>query len=84
MLRHPAGSDQNDVEADIALRVVRMIREPKLGRGDDPAFAAFRDGFGRFAGALAGLDLDENARAPAAGDDIDLAEGRLQRRAAIR
>ena len=59
-LRHSAGSDQNDVEADVALRVVRMMREPKLGGGDDAPLAALGHGFGRVVDALARLDLDEN------------------------
>jgi hypothetical protein len=82
VLRHPPGGDQHDVEADIALRIVGMMHEPKLGH--DPAFAALRDGFDRCVVAPVGLDLDENQRtAAAAGGDIS-PRGVFQRRAAIR
>ena len=84
MLRHPAGSHQHDIEADIALRVVRMMREPQLGGGNDPALGPFGDGFRRVVDLHARLDLDKSQRAAAAGDNVDFAEGVFQRRATIR
>ena len=42
-----ARRDQDDIEADRALRVCGMVREPELGGGDDALLVAFGDGFRR-------------------------------------
>ena len=74
MLRHPAGRDQHDVEAELALGVIGAVGEPELGGGGDAALCPLGHGFGRGIGARARLDLDEDERAAPAGDDIDFAE----------
>ena len=84
MLRHPAGRDQHDVEADIALIVVGVVGEPQLRRGDDAALGALGHRFRSLIGAVARLDLDKDEGAAAARDDVDLAKGVFQRRATMR
>jgi hypothetical protein len=55
-MRHLAGRDQHDIEADVAPCIVGMLSEPEFGGGDDAAFAALGDRF-RLVKALARLDL---------------------------
>ena len=45
--RHLSGRDQDHVEADEALGVVRVVGEPEFGGGDDALLVAFGHGFGR-------------------------------------
>jgi hypothetical protein len=71
------GCHQYNVETNVVLRIVGVMSEPKLRDGDDPALAARGYGFRRIVGAFARLDLDKDQGTSAAGDDIDLAEGRF-------
>ena len=75
VLGDPAGCYEHDIEADVVLRIIGMMSEPKLGCGNDPALGAFRHGFRRVVGALARIDLDKNENPAAPRDDIDLAKG---------
>ena len=81
--RHLAGRNQHDVEADSALRVVRMASEPELGGSDDAAPSAPGHRFRRVVDALARLDLDEDERVRRATMSIS-PNGVFQRRAAMR
>jgi len=66
VLRHPAGRDQHDVEADVALIVLGVVGEPQLRRGDDAALGALGHRFRRLVGAVARLDFDKDQGAAAA------------------
>jgi hypothetical protein len=77
VLGYPAGGNQNDIEADFALRVVRVMREPKFSGCDDAAPGPCGDGFCGVVYALARLDLDEGQHPPPAGDNIDFSERRF-------
>jgi len=77
VLRELAGRHQDHVKAHLLLRVGGVAGKPQLG-GDDPLFAAFGHGLGRFVGPFARFHLDEDQRPAAARDDVDLAERRFE------
>jgi hypothetical protein len=72
------GYHQNDVEADEALRVGGVMRQPELGGAQNAPFAAFGHRFGGFVSAIARFHFDEYERVPPASHDINLAEGRFE------
>ncbi len=66
VLRHLAGRDQHDVEADVALNVVGVVSEPQLRRGDDAArHCSFPGSAPLPAQARAGRGSGAAARSPA-------------------
>ncbi len=59
MLRHPAGRDQDGVEAHVVSRMFGVRRKPGFRRGDDPAALTHQHRFRRLIEGFARLDLDE-------------------------
>jgi hypothetical protein len=74
VLRDFARRHHDHVETDVALAVIRTMREPELGGGSDALLAALGHGFHGLFERGAGFDLDKDQGVTAAGDDIDFAE----------
>jgi hypothetical protein len=74
MSRHFAGHHQVRIEAHFGVGVIGMGCQPEFGGADDALSAACRHRFSGFVISAARLDLDENQRKAAAGDNVDLTE----------
>ena len=84
MARDFSGHDEDRVEAERVRHGVRMGGEPILRRVDDAGLLARGHRFGGGVEICARLHLDEDQRAAAARDDVDLADRRLEAGARMR
>ena len=81
---NPSRRHQHGIEPDIANAIVGILREPGLGSRNDTGALSLGHRPGGFVLVRTRLDLDEDQQASAAGDDVDLPDGLLQRRASMR
>jgi hypothetical protein len=73
-----AGCDQHGIKPDIAIGIVRMLREPGCGGSRNSALLAFGDAFRRVVEPRTRLNLDKHQHVSAPLDDIDVANRAAQ------